>query len=249
MSSLSADIVVSDITIPTDDGAIPGFRAMPATGGPFPTVLSVSEIWGVRYHVRDICIALAKAGYFAVAPELFTRQGDVYAFKEAEPLLKSVISKKTDADVHRDLDATMAWIGTTGQADMQRIGINGYCYGGRQVWLYLACSRAFSAAVSWYGGPLAATPTLACPRNPMDVAAEIETPTLGIFGDRDHVINNESIADFRRKLTAAEKTFEFVVYPGAPHSFAAEAGPHYHERETADGWQRMLAWLRQHGVG
>ncbi len=240
-------VVSSEVIVPVKDGTIPAFRAMPAGRGRFPVVVSVSEIWGMRYHVREVCLDLAEAGYFAVAPELFTRQGDVYSFTEVVQLLQSVIAKKTDVEVQSDLDATLAWAATTQEADMSRLGANGYCYGGRQVYLYLARNPAIKAAVSWYGGPLAAPANPAHPQNPIDIAAAIGAPVLGIFGDRDHIIANESVARFRQLLTDAGKIFEFQIYPGLPHGFAGP-GQHYHDKETKDGWHRMLGWFKKHGV-
>ncbi len=240
-------LVAGEIKIPVADGEIPGYRAMPATGGPFPTVLVVHEIFGVHEHIKDICRRLAKLGYFAVAPALFAREGDVSKLSDIQEIMK-VVAKVPDKQVASDLDATVAWAKSSGKADTSRLGITGFCWGGRQVWLYAAHNPALKAGVAWYG-PLQRPSSELSPHNPNEVVAQMNAPVLGLYGGADAVISAAQIEQMRAAIKAAGKASEIVVYPAAAHGFNADYRPSYQPAAAKDGWKRMEAWFKHHGVG
>lgn len=244
----SADgLVAGEVKIPVGDGDMPGYRAMPAGKGPFPTIVVVQEIFGVHEHIRDLCRRLAKAGYFAVAPELYARQGDVSKLSNIDDILKQVVSKVPDAQVMSDLDKTVAWAKAGGSADTARLGITGFCWGGRITWLYAAHNPQLKAGVAWYGR-VVGQPSEMTPKHPIDLVKEMKAPVLGLYGGADQSIPADTIDQMRKALTAAGKTADFVVYPGVQHGFNADYRPSYDKQAAADGWKRMLAWFKQNGV-
>lgn len=253
---VSADTITTDVTgleagevkIPTADGTLPAYRAMPAGNGPFPTVLVVQEIFGVHEHIKDLCRRLAKQGYFAVAPELYARQGDVSKLTDISKIIGEVVSKVPDAQVMSDLDATVVWAKETGKADTAKLAITGFCWGGRIVWLYAAHNPNLKAGVAWYGRLVGAADPLH-PKHPVDVAADLKAPVLGLYGEADTGIPLESIEQLRAAAKTAGKPAEIVVYPAAPHGFNADYRPTYREEPATDGWKRMLAWFKEHGAG
>ncbi|HEV2171800.1 MAG TPA: dienelactone hydrolase family protein, partial [Candidatus Binatus sp.] len=180
----SNGLVAGEVKIPVKGGEIPAYRAMPASGGPFPTVLVVHEIFGVHEHIKDICRRLAKLGYFAVAPLLYSREGDVASISDVQQIISKVVAKVPDSQVASDLDATVAWAKSTGKADTAKLAITGFCWGGREVWLYAAQNPALKAAVAWYG-PLELPPSDLRPKNPLDLASQINVPVLGLYGGKD----------------------------------------------------------------
>ena len=242
----SNGLTVGEVKIPVSDGEIPGYRAMPAEGGPFATILVVQEVFGVHEHIKDICRRLAKAGYFAVAPALYARQGDVSQMSNIDDILK-VVAKVPEAEVASDLDATVAWAAGTGKADTTRLGITGFCWGGRQVWLYAEHNPKVKAAVAWYG-PLNRPTSQMTPVNPMDQVAQLQVPVLGLYGGADQGIPMDQIKAMQAALKAADKPSEIVVYPDTPHGFNADYRPSYRPEQAKDGWKRMLAWFKDHGV-
>ena len=239
-------LVAGDIKIPTPTGDIPGYRAMPESGGPFATVLVVQEIFGVHEHIKDICRRLAKAGYFAVAPELYYRQGDVSQLKEINEIFK-VVSKVPDTQVMGDLDAAVAWAKASGKADVSRLAITGFCYGGRIVWLYAAHNPQLKTGVAWYGR-LITDKTENQPFHPIDVVDRINVPILGLYGGADQGIPNDTVEKMKAALKAAGKPSEIIVYPDTPHAFNADYRPSYRKEQAEDGWKRMLAWFKKNGV-
>ncbi len=232
--------------VPVEGGEIPAYRAMPAAGGPFATILVVQEIFGVHEHIKDICRRLAKLGYFAVAPALFAREGDVSGMTDMGEIMK-VVAKVPEPQVASDLDATVAWAGGTGKADSSRLGITGFCWGGRQVWLYAAHNPRLKAAVAWYG-PLRRPKSERTPADPIDLVARIDVPVLGLYGGADAGIPMAQIQAMRDALKAAGKPCEIVVYPDTPHAFNADYRPSYRPAQAKDAWKRMLAWFKDHGV-
>jgi carboxymethylenebutenolidase len=242
----SNGLTVGEVKIPVSDGEIPGYRAMPAEGGPFATVLVVQEVFGVHEHIKDICRRLAKAGYFAVAPALYARQADVSQLSNIDDILK-VVAKVPEAEVASDLDATVAWAASTGKADTARLGITGFCWGGRQVWLYAEHNPKVKAAVAWYG-PLQRPTNAMMPVNPIDQVAGLQVPVLGLYGGADDGIPMDQIKAMQAALKAADKPSEIVVYPDTPHGFNADYRPSYRPEQAKDGWKRMLAWFKDHGV-
>jgi carboxymethylenebutenolidase len=236
-----------EVKIPVSDGEIPAYRAMPERGGAFPVVLVVQEIFGVHEHIKDICRRLAKAGYLAVAPELYARQGDVSTIPDVQEIFAKVVSKVPDAQVLSDLDATAAWVGASGKGDVNRLGITGFCWGGRIVWLYAAHRPDLKAGVAWYGR-LEGETNERTPLHPSDVAAKLKAPVLGLYGGADAGIPVESVERMRSALKAAGSRSEIVIYPDAPHGFHADYRPSYRKKPAQDGWKRLLEWFKRYGV-
>lgn len=235
------------VEVPVSDGVLPAYRAMPAAAGTFPVILVVQEIFGVHEHIRDLCRRLAKEGYFAIAPELYFRQGSVVGMGDIKEIISKVVSKVPDPQVMSDLDETVAYVKSTGRGDTARLGITGFCWGGRIVWLYAAHSAALKAGVAWYG-KLAGDSTATTPRHPIDIASELKAPVLGLYGGADQGIPVETVDRMREACKAAGKACEIVVYPDTPHAFNADYRPSYRAEAAKDGWARMLSWFKAHGV-
>ena len=240
-------ITAGEVQIPSGDFQMPGYRAMPASGKNFPVVLVVQEIFGVHEHIRDLCRRLAKAGYFAVAPELYARQGDVSKMENIQDIIQKVVSKVPDAQVMSDLDATVKWAATDAKADTNRLAITGFCWGGRVVWLYAAHSTQLKAGAAWYGR-LTGPATELMPKNPIDAVADLKAPVIGFYGGKDQGISAESIDQMRSALKANQKESEINVYPDAGHGFNADYRPGYNAEAAKDAWAKMLAWFKKHGV-
>lgn len=236
-----------EIKIPVADGDIPGYRAMPAKGGPFPTVLVVQEIFGVHEHIKDLCRRLAKQGYLAVAPELYARQGDVSKMENIQDIIQKVVSKVPDKQVMSDLDAAVAWAKKSGKGNTEKLAITGFCWGGRIVWLYAAHSKDLKAGAAWYGRLVGNTNDLQ-PKYPTDIVKELKAPVLGLYGGADQGIPLETVDKMKDELKAAGSKSEIVVYPNTPHGFLADYRPSYRKTEAEDAWKKMLAWFKQHGV-
>ncbi len=239
-------LVAGEVKIPVADGTIPGYRAMPASGNNFPVVLVVQEIFGVHEYIQDICRRFAKLGYLAIAPELYARQGDVSKLSSIEEIRTKVVSKVPDAQVLSDLDATVAWAAKS-KGDVNRLGITGFCWGGRIVWLYAAHNPKLKAGVAWYGR-LVGESTPLQPQYPVDVAASLKAPVLGLYGGKDEGIPLSTVEKMRQALKAAKQPSEIVVYPNAPHGFHADYRPTYQKEAAEDGWKRLQAWFKEHGV-
>jgi carboxymethylenebutenolidase len=245
--STNADsLTAGEVKIPTSDGSLPAYRAMPSQGGPFATVLVVQEIFGVHEHIKDVCRRLAKLGYLAVAPELYARQGDVSKLSDTNEILK-VVSKVPDSQVMADLDATAGWAKDSGFGNIRKLGITGFCWGGRIVWLYAAHSAQLKAGVAWYGR-LVGKPSETQPQHPIDVVGALKAPVLGLYGGNDPGIPLETIEQMKQALKAAGNSSEIIVYPDTPHGFHADYRPSYRREQAQDGWKRLQAWFRQHGV-
>jgi carboxymethylenebutenolidase len=245
----TSGLVVGEVTIPVGDFKMPAYRAAPAGKANAPVVLVVSEIFGVHEHVADVARRFAKAGYFAVAPELFVRQGDAGSYGEISKLIAEVVSKVPDAQVMGDLDATTAWAKAQG-ADTGKLAITGFCWGGRITWLYSAHSPSVKAGVAWYGRLVGANNALT-PANPVDLTAKLNGPVLGLYGAADTGIPLDTVDKMKAALaagSAAAKKSEFVVYPEAPHAFHADYRPSYRKEAAEDGWKRCLAWFKANGV-
>jgi carboxymethylenebutenolidase len=240
-------LVAGAVEVPTKDGKIPAYYARPAGKGPYPTVLVIHEIWGVHEHIQDVCRRLAKAGYFAVATELFARQGDPRKIPEIPTIMQQIVSKVPDAEVASDLDATVAWARKDKAANVHKLAVTGFCWGGRQAWLYAAHNRSLKAAVSWYGF-LTHPDSPITPKGPLDLVATINVPVLGLYGGADPGNPESQIREMEAKLKAAHKHCEFVIYPNVGHAFNADYRPSYQADAAKDGWSRMLAWFKKNGV-
>ena len=246
-------LTAGEVTIDVAGFKMPAYRAQPAGKSGLPVVLVLSEIFGVHEYIADITRRLAHAGYLAIAPELFVRQGDAQGYGEMSKLMSEVISKVPDAQVMGDLDATVAWAGAHG-GNTDKLGVTGFCWGGRQVWLYAEHNPKLKAAVAWYGR-LVGQPTALAPKNPLDGAAQLKAPVLGLYGGADTGIPLDTIDTMKKALAeagakgnAAAKACEFVVYPDAPHAFHADYRPSYRKEAAEDGYKRALAWFKAHGV-
>ena len=252
---VSAETIITDtkgldageVKVPVADGSIPAYRAMPAQGGPFPTVLVVQEIFGVHEHIKDLCRRFAKAGYYAIAPELYARQGDPAAISDTQELIKTIVSKVPDAQVMSDLDATEAYAKSTGKADTSKLAVTGFCWGGFATWMYAAHNPDLKAAVAWYGVDRKINDIV--PKNPVDIAGQVKCPVLAFHGGQDQFMPQDTVEKRQATCKAAGKTCEVKVYPDAPHGFNADYRPSYRPDDAKDAWARMLAWFKEHGVG
>ncbi|MBL0140798.1 MAG: dienelactone hydrolase family protein [Betaproteobacteria bacterium] len=238
-------LAAGEVKIAVKDGEIPAYRAMPEGGKSLPTVLVVQEIFGVHEHIKDICRRLAKAGYLAIAPELYARQGDVSKLDDISQILP-IVSKVPDAQVMSDLDAAAAWAAQHG-GDAARLAVTGFCWGGRITWLYAAHNPKVKAGVAWYGR-VAGTTNELMPANPIDLVAKINAPVLGLYGGADAGIPNDTVDRMRAALKAAGKKSEIHTYADVPHGFHADYRPSYRKEAADDGWKRLLAWFRKYDV-
>ncbi len=246
----SAGLTAGEIQVPTPDGNMPAYRAQPAQGVHFPVILVVQEVFGVHEYIKDTCRRLAKLGYQAIAPELYARQGDPRQYAAIPDILAKVVSKVPDSQVMADLDACVAWARAHG-GDTQRLGVTGFCWGGRITWLYAAHNPGVKAGVAWYGRLTSASSDMT-PRHPLDVADKLNGPVLGLYGGQDAGIPQDTVEKMKTILTAsvnpASKASAIHVYPDATHAFHADYRPSYRKAEAEDGWQRMQQWFRKHGV-
>ena len=236
-----------EVKIPVGDGEIPAYRARPVKGATLGTVIVVQEIFGVHEWIKDVCRRFAKEGYFAVAPALYSRQGDPSTYTDIKKLVSEVVSKVDDNLVMSDLDSTAKWAAANG-GDASKLGITGFCWGGRITWLYTAHNPNVKAGVAWYGHMVRHEGDTK-PKHPVEVAADIKGRVLGLYGAEDKGIQQEQIEAMRAALKAAGDTkTEIVVFPGADHGFLADYRPSYNEAAAKDGWARCLAWFKAHGV-
>ena len=242
----TAGLEAGDTKIPVSDGALPAYFARPAGAGPFPTVVVIEEIFGVHEYIKDMCRRLAKAGYLAVAPELYARIADLSKMTDPAVIFRDVINKAPDATMLSDLDATVAWAGAN-HGDLSRLGVTGFCRGGRDVWLFAEHNPQLKAAIAWYGPVLNATSDIQ-PTTATDHADGLKCPLLGLYGEKDPSIKVADVQAAAAKARAAGKSVEIVVYPNSAHAFHADYRPSYVKADAEDGWVRMLAFLKQHGV-
>jgi len=240
---------LGEVLIPVGDFKMPAYRAQPAGVRNPPVVLVISEIFGVHEYIADVARRFAKQGYLAIAPELFVRQGDAGSYGEIAKLQAEVIMKVPDEQVMRDLDACVVWAGSQG-GDVARLGVTGFCWGGRITWLYAAHSPAVKAGVAWYGR-LVGNSTALQPRHPLEVADQLQAPVLGLYGGQDQGIPLDTVDKMKAALaqgSAAARRSGFHIYPEAPHAFHADYRPSYRKEAAKDGWKRCLAWFKAQGV-
>jgi carboxymethylenebutenolidase len=240
-------LVAGDVEIPSGDLKMRAYRARPADKKNAPAVVVVHEIFGVHEYVRDVCRRLAREGYLAVAPDLYQRQGDVTTMTELNRIVTEVVAKVPDEQVLSDLDAVVAWVKQSGEGDAAKLGITGFCWGGRVVWMYSAHSPALKAGVAWYGR-LVGRPDGGPARNPLDVAASLRAPVLGLYGGQDQGIPLDTVEKMRAALQQDGDPSQIVVYKDAPHGFHADYRPSYRAQDAQDGWKRLLEWFRKNGV-
>jgi len=242
-------LTVGEVMIDVAGFSMPAYRAAPAGRTGLPVVLVLSEIFGVHEYIADTARRFARAGYLAIAPELFIRQGDPQSYGEMARLIAEVISKVPDAQVMSDLDATVRWAGANG-GDVSKLAVTGFCWGGRQTWLYAAHNPQVKAGVAWYGRLVGQTSDLN-PRHPVDIAGALKAPVLGLYGAADTGIPLDTVEAMKKALATgspAAQQSSFVVYPDAPHAFHADYRPTFRAEPARDGWNRALAWFARHGV-
>jgi len=239
-------LVAGEVSIPVEGGSLPAYRAKPAGAGPFPIVMVVQEIFGVHEHIKDVCRRFAREGYLAVATELYARQGNAASFTDTGALIRELVNKVPDAQVMADLDATAAWAAQDG-GDAARLGITGFCWGGRATWLYAAHNPKLKAGVAWYGR-LTSAPTELQPMVPVNLVQKMNAPVLGLYGGKDGGIPMADVERMQKALTAVNSRSTFHVYPDAPHAFHADYRPSYRPDNAKDGWKRCLDWFRSNGV-
>jgi carboxymethylenebutenolidase len=242
----SEGLEAGEVKITTKDGEMPAYRAAPKKGDNFPVILVVQEIFGVHEHIKDICRRFAKLGYLAVAPELYARQGDVSKLTAFPDILK-IVAKVPDEQVMNDLDATVAWAKKSGKGNTDKLGVTGFCWGGRIVWLYSAHNPNLKAGVAWYGRLVGMADDLH-PKHPVELAGSLKAPVLGLYGGADDGIPVSTVEQMRKALKEAKQPSEIVVYPDTPHGFHADYRPSFRKKESEEAWKKALEWFKKYGV-
>jgi carboxymethylenebutenolidase len=238
-------IEVGDAKIKVADGEMPGYFAKPKGVSNPPVVLVAMEVFGLHEYIKDVTRRLAKLGAFAVAPDYYFRKGDLTKVTDTKELLP-LVNAKPDAELLSDLDATVAWAKAQG-GDTSRLGIIGFCRGGRTVWEYAAHAPGLKAGVAFYG-PLVDPPNPAWPKSPTQLVPEMKAPVLGLYGEADTGIPVAAVEALKAALAENKKTAEFKIYPGAPHGFHADYRASYRKEAAEDAWNQMQAWLKKYGV-
>ena len=241
-----------EIRVPTSDGMMPAYSARPSPKHGHhpsypPVILVIQEIFGVHEYIRDVCRRLAKEGYMAIAPELYARQGEPELLPGISDIISQIVSKVADKQVYGDLDACVKWAEIQG-GNAQKLGITGFCWGGRITWMYSAHNPNVKAGVAWYGR-LVGESNQMTPLHPSAVANKIKAPILGLYGGADSGIPVETVTNMRTALQAGGNTSsEIIVYPDMPHGFHADYRNTYRQQAAQDGWQKMLGWFKKQGL-
>ena len=243
----SAGLVAGEVSVPVVDGRMPAYRAMPAGAGKFPVLLVVQEIFGVHEHIKDMCRRYAKLGYYAIAPELYARQGDVSKMNDIGAILSTVVAKVPDAQVNTDLDATVAFAQASGNADAARLGLVGYCWGGRAAWVYAKHNPRLKAAVSYYGLLDGMTSAIK-PQDPVDFVASLKVPVLGLYAGIDGFVKPAVIDQMRAGIVKSGSGSEIVVFPNVNHGFNADYRPTYDKTAAVYAQKLAADWLKDRGV-
>ena len=241
----SNGLIAGPVKVPVKDGEMPAYRAMPAVGGPFATVLVIHEAWAVHEHIQDICRRLAKLGCYAIAPDLFARYGDASKM-ETSAIVQNILPKIVAAQVDSDLDACVAFAKASGKANTDKLAIIGFCWGGRVVWQYASHNRALKTGVAWYGH----LSSKLGPDSPsaLDLASELTVPVLGLYGGKDQGIPAAEVDKMRAALKEAGNPSQIIVYPDAGHAFLADYRPSYDKAAAEDAWKKMVAWFKYYGI-
>jgi carboxymethylenebutenolidase len=242
----SAGLTVGEVMVMVNGQNVPMYRAQPEGKTNLPVVLVISEIFGVHEYIADVARRFAKLGYLALAPELFVRQGDPSSYGTMAELMKEVIAKTPDEQVMTDLDACVAWAGKNG-GNLDKLGITGFCWGGRVTWLYAARNPQIKAGVAWYGRLIGDSNAMT-PTHPVDIAASIKGAVLGLYGGQDSGIPLDTVEQMKAALAKGANKSRFVVYPDSGHAFHADYRPSYVAADAKDGWQRCTEWFKAHGV-
>ena len=244
-------LIVGEVDIPVADGQIPAYRAMPEKGKKFPVVLVIHEIFGVHEWIQDVCRRFAELGYMAIAPALYSRQGDVHHLPDPPTLQRTIFSQIPDTQVNSDLDSTLEWAAKN-HGDVKHAAITGFCWGGRVVWMYSEHNPHLKAGAAWYGR-VASTPNSPVnpvqPTNPIDHVKELKVPIIGFYGGKDQGITQDSLDKMKAALAAEHAKSEIDVYPDAQHGFFADYRPSYNKAAAEDAWPKLLAWFKKNGAG
>jgi carboxymethylenebutenolidase len=240
-------LTAGEVSVTVNGQKVPAYRAQPEGKTNLPVILVISEIFGVHEHIADIARRFAKLGYLAIAPDFFVRQGNPAAYPTIAELNKEIISKVPDEQVFGDLDAYVAWAGQNG-GNPDKIGINGFCWGGRIVWLYSARNPKIKAGAAWYGRIVGEKSALQ-PQHPIDIAPTLKAPVLGLYGGKDGGIPVASVEQMKEALAKTGNKSEFVVFPNSGHAFNADYRSSYVEADAKEGWKRAVEWFKSHGVG
>ncbi|WP_409334871.1 dienelactone hydrolase family protein [Bradyrhizobium neotropicale] len=241
----TAGLTAGEAKIKVADGEMPAYFARPAGVSNPPVILVAMEIFGLHEYIKDVTRRLAKLGALAVAPDYYFRKGDLTKITDIQQLLP-LVNAKPDAELLSDLDATVAWAKSEG-GDTSRLGIVGFCRGGRTVWEYAAHNPALKAGASFYGPPVDPQ-NPAWPKSPMQLAPEMKAPVIGFYGEADTGIPVSQVEAFKAALATDKKTAEFKIYPGAPHGFHADYRTSYRKEAAEDAWAQMQAWFKKYGV-
>ncbi len=240
-------LVAGEVQIPTSDGIIPGYRAMPDKAGKFPVILVVEEIFGLHEHIKDMCRRFAKVGHYAIAPECFSRQGDPSKIENIKELIAGIVSKTPDVTVLSDLDAALMFAEKSGKGDSSKLGVTGFCWGGRITWLYTAHNPKVKAAAAWYGRLVGEASALQ-PKHPIDVVSQLNAPVLGLYGAKDQGIPLDTVEKMRTAAKAVGKTVDIQVYEDAGHAFNADYRPSYNQAAADDAIKKLNAWFKKYGA-
>ena len=243
----SAGLVAGEVSVPVAGGKIPAYRAMPAKPGKYPVLLVVQEIFGVHEHIKDMCRRFAKLGYYAIAPEMYARQGDVSKMADIGTILSTVVAKVPDAQVNADLDAAVAFAGASGNGNTARLGLVGYCWGGRAAWVYALHNSKLKAAVSYYG-LLDGMKSPIKPQDPVEFAATLKVPVLGLYAGIDDFVKPAVIDQMRAGLVKSGSGSEIVIFPNVNHGFNADYRPTYDKAAATYAQKLTTDWLKERGV-
>ncbi|MFL9858299.1 dienelactone hydrolase family protein [Paraburkholderia madseniana] len=245
----SDGLEAGEIGVRSGDTLVPAYRAQPKGKTHLPVIIVVHEAFGVHEHIADVCRRFARLGYLAIAPNLFEREGDPSVLPTIQQIDDQIMSKVPDEQAMDDLDATVAWAGEHG-GDLNRLGVNGFCWGGRIAWLYAEHNPRLKAAAAWYGRLVGAKNAMT-PANPLDLVADLHAPVLGLYGLQDKSIPQATLEQMKQAIAQgpqAGRGSQFVVYDDAGHAFFADYRPSYKKADAEDGWRRVLVWFKQHGV-
>jgi carboxymethylenebutenolidase len=237
-------IEVLDVQIPAGKIKISAYQAMPKGKGPFPVLIICHEVFGVHEFIRDLCRRFAKLGFFAIAPDLYYRQGDATKIKEIPEIISKIVSKVTTKQVNGDLDATVEYVKSTKHADISKLSVTGFCWGGRATWLYAAHNPKIKSAIAWYGPLVGTSPNQ--PEAPVDIAASLKVPVLGLYGGKDTHITQENVAQMEKSLEKGKSGSKIIVYPDAEHGFFADYRSSYNKMASDEALRQMLDWIKNH---
>jgi carboxymethylenebutenolidase len=244
----ASGLTTGEAKVKVSDGEMPVYYARPANVQNPPVILVAMEIFGLHEYIKDVTRRLAKAGAFAIAPDYYFRKGEDLTKITEIPKLMPIVNAKPDAELFSDLDATVAWAKSQG-GDTARLGVMGFCRGGRTVWEYSAHNGNLKAGVAFYGSLVDPDAQKAIwPKSPTERASEVKAPVLGLYGEADQGIPVAQVEAIKAALQAAGKSAEFKIYPGAPHGFHADYRASYRKEAAEDAWNQMVAWFKKYKV-